>query len=90
MHLKNTSIKIPKFSEPATYQIKVQGEVRSEWADRLKGMQIIQDSDQETSSTISVLTGRISDQSALTGILNTLYEMHKVVLSVKLLEENKS
>jgi hypothetical protein len=41
MSLKSTSKRGFSFSEPATYQIKVLGELPKEWADRLKGMQII-------------------------------------------------
>jgi putative lipoic acid-binding regulatory protein len=74
-----------KFSEPATYQIKVSGELQKEWSDRLKGMQIIIDR-QKDQKPVSILTGRMSDQSDLSGVLNTLYELHLAVLSVKMLK----
>jgi hypothetical protein len=78
------------FSEPSIYQIRVQGDVRLEWSDRLKGMQIIQELDPENGKTTSLLTGQISDQTALTGILHTLYDMRMSILSVKLLGEDKT
>jgi hypothetical protein len=34
----------------------------------------------------SVLVGRLADQSALSGVLNTLYELHRPVHSVDCLE----
>lgn len=83
MKLKNTSIQIPKFSEPATYQIEIAGELYEQGSEQLKGMQII--IDRADQKTITVLTGRMSDQSDLSGVLNTLYEQHLTVLSVKML-----
>ncbi len=35
----------------------------------------------------SILVGRLADQAALSGVLNTLYEQHLPVLSVDCLEE---
>lgn len=84
MSINNPNISIPRFSAPSIYQVIVQGAIKSESADRLKGMQIIQKTN-SLGSPISVLTGQVSDQTALTGILNTLYDMHMIVLSVNLL-----
>jgi hypothetical protein len=36
--------------------------------------------------TIFILTGQISDQIALAGILDALFDMHMVLLSLKLIE----
>jgi hypothetical protein len=66
------------------YQIKVQGIVPESWSDRLGGMQI-STSKKQGMKPVSILTGRVNDQAALSGILNSLYEMHLVVLSVKIL-----
>lgn len=35
---------------------------------------------------ISTLRGQVSDQAALSGILNTMYEMHLPLISVKNIE----
>ena len=35
----------------------------------------------------TILVGRLADQAALAGVLNTLYEQHLPVLSVDCLEE---
>jgi hypothetical protein len=34
-------------------------------------------------SPITILEGELSDQAALAGVLNSLYELHHIVLSVK-------
>jgi hypothetical protein len=73
------------FDSTATYQIIVQGRIDPTWSDRLEGMTICQDI-VENSSTITTLEGELSDQAALAGVLNTLYELHLLVLSVKRLE----
>jgi hypothetical protein len=40
----------------------------------------------EADYPITTLEGDLSDQAALAGILNTLYELHLTVISVKRLE----
>jgi hypothetical protein len=40
----------------------------------------------ETAPPVTTLRGELGDQAALAGVLNTLYEMHLTVLSVKRLE----
>ena len=85
MSLKSTSKQGFSFSEPATYQIKVSGELQKEWSDRLKGMQIVINREKDK-KPVSVLTGQMSDQTDLSGVLNTLYELHLTVLSVKMLK----
>lgn len=75
-----------EFQSPAVYKIKVDGAINKNWSDRLGGMQItvlkLEDSKQCT-----ILIGRINDQMALSGVLNTLYENHLSILSVKMLDE---
>jgi hypothetical protein len=67
---------------PATYQIRVQGCVPENWADRLGGMTITTncDSDEPPETTLS---GRLADQAALFGVLTTLYDLHRPILSVE-------
>jgi hypothetical protein len=38
---------------------------------------------------VTLLEGRLRDRAALTGVLNTLYELHHSVLSVERLEEDE-
>jgi hypothetical protein len=67
---------------PAIYKIRVRGSLDDSWSDRIGGMQITEtrgsDGDVET-----ILVGRLADQAALSGILNTLYELHFPVLSAE-------
>ncbi len=39
--------------------------------------------------TFSVLKGRLNDQAALAGILNSLYELHHVVMEVQIVKDTK-
>jgi hypothetical protein len=65
--------------EPAIYRIHVCGRLDNSWSDRVGGMQIteIHGSD---GKPVTILVGRLPDQAALTGILNSLYELHLPVL----------
>jgi len=76
------------FDIPATYQIIVQGKIDPTWSDRLEGMAIWQEV-VESKPPVTTLEGELGDQAALAGVLNTIYELHLPVLSVKLLEIHK-
>ena len=69
-----------QFDQPAMYKIIVQGRIDQTWSYRLEGMTICETMDQTGSTT---LEGELGDQAALAGVLNTLYELHLTVLSVK-------
>ena len=69
------------FDRPATYQIMVQGRVDPNWSDLLGGMAIYL-TISESNPPVTTLKGVMSDQAALAGVLNTLYELHLPVLSV--------
>jgi len=75
--LRNT---IP-FDHPAIYLISVQGMIDPDWSDRLSGMTIglVRE---EARPPVTTLKGELSDQAALAGVLNTLYELHLPILSV--------
>jgi hypothetical protein len=70
---------------PAIYRIHVQGRLDARLADRLGGMQItevhVSGKGPET-----ILVGRLVDQASLTGILNSLYELHLPVLSAECID----
>lgn len=69
----------------ATYRITVQGTVDPSWTSRLAGMSIsekILDND----AVVTILVGRLPDQTALSSVLNTLYELHLPVVSADCLE----
>jgi hypothetical protein len=70
------------FDSPAPYQIIVQGRIDGTWSDRLEGMKICQAAE-NLHLPETTLEGELSDQAALAGVLNTLYELHLPVISVK-------
>lgn len=75
-----------KITMPAAYRIEIQGHLDRKWSERLSGMDIEpQQKDDEVTTTI--LKGRVRDQAELSGILNTLYEMHLVLLKVEIQSE---
>jgi hypothetical protein len=73
------------FRKPAVYKIKVQGELRESWSERLGGLQINVERS-PGKEPLSTLIGQISDQSALSGVLNTLYELHLTIIIYKHIE----
>ena len=70
------------FDGPATYRIIVKGRIDRLWSEDLGGMDIRIEG-HEDKSAITILTGQVRDQAELTGIMNSLYELHTTVLSVK-------
>ena len=83
---KESSKKGLRLETPSTYRIRVQGRVDSSWADRLGGMTVTEDSSYDQAA-VTILEGHLPDQAALSGVLNTLYEMHLPLLSVESLDE---
>ena len=82
--MKSPPRKPVPFDSPATYHISVLGRIDPTWSDRVEGMTIVHAST-ETASPVTILEGELSDQAALAGVLNTLYELHLTVLSVECL-----
>ena len=70
---------------PANYRIKVEGLLDQSWSERFAGMRIhcTKRADQ---SDVTSLTGRLVDQSQLTGVLNGLAELQLPILSVENLD----
>ena len=67
--------------KPGIYRIVVQCELDASWSDRLGGMHITTDSSGKL-GTVTTLEGRLRDEAALNGVLNSLYELHLRILSV--------
>jgi hypothetical protein len=76
-----------KLWTPAIYRIEVEGIIDIDWADSLAGM-LISSRKRADQSTVTIMTGRLRDQAELTGVLNSLYELHLPILSVNVLTEN--
>lgn len=70
------------FDCPTVYKIKVQGWIDPAWSDKLEGMTISTDI-RKDDMVITTLEGELMDQAALAGVLNTLYELHLPIHSIK-------
>ena len=68
--------------KPTVYQIQVRGQLDEKWSARLAGMGITTDYS-DGRETRTTLVGPLRDQAALSGVLNTLYELRLPVLSVE-------
>jgi hypothetical protein len=71
---------------PAFYRIRVQGALDQTWSDALSGM-IIAPSPARGDPPVTILVGYLTDQAALSGVLNSLYELRLPLLSVENLDE---
>jgi hypothetical protein len=70
--------------QPATYQIKVPGELDENWPDWAGEMEVTVESDVD-GLIVSTLTGTV-DQAALQGLLRRLYSLGLPLISVTCLE----
>ncbi len=74
---------------PAIYRIRVRGRLDASWSDRIGGMQVTEtrgpDGQVET-----ILVGRLPDQAALAGILQSLYELHLPVVTAECVSSENS
>jgi len=71
-----------KFEKPATYRIRVTGHVNDCLSDQLGGM-VITRAFTADRRPITILVGHLSDQAALSGVLNELYELHLPLMTVE-------
>jgi hypothetical protein len=77
--MKNIKNKLT-LDQPATYQIKVPGELDESWTDWAGGMTIMVESKGDD-PPITTLTGAV-DQAALQGLLRRLYSLGLPLISV--------
>ena len=71
-----------KLWTPATYRIEVEGQLAESWSDRLAGMRITT-RNKADQSFVTTLIGRLRDQAELSGVLNSLYDLHLSILKVE-------
>jgi hypothetical protein len=71
----------PGLDRPATYQIKVHGRLDERWSDSFEGMTVTVEREGD-GPPITTLTGTVTDQAALQGMLRTLYTLGLPVRSV--------
>jgi hypothetical protein len=70
---------------PAMYRVCIQGTLDKNWSDYCGGMAIEHGSDPHHHA-MTIMTGRLADQSALVGILNSLHDIVCPILSVERME----
>ena len=73
------------FDKPGNYRIRVQGILNESWSERLGGLRITADRVDDQDGPVTELFGKVRDQAALAGLLNSLYELHMTLLSVEYL-----
>jgi hypothetical protein len=73
---------ILKFDKPTTYRIRVTGHIDDRLSVQLGGM-IVTRAFTADGRPITILVGHLSDQAALSGVLNELYELHLPLLTVE-------
>jgi hypothetical protein len=87
MKYKETSSNVT-MHKPAIYQIRIRGHLDARMSDRIGGMQITEVSGKNGKAE-TILVGRLVDQAALSGVLNSLYELHLPVLSADCVDADR-
>jgi len=59
------------------YQIKVQGKLDEKWSGWFSGMALTFDGD------VTTLTGAVTDQSALRGLLSRIWDLNLTLISIR-------
>ncbi|MBK8989209.1 MAG: hypothetical protein IPM39_24625 [Chloroflexi bacterium] len=72
--------------ETAVYRICIQGALDETWTRWLGADLRVQVHHDDPESTTTTLTGKISDQAALIGLLSSLYNVNLPLLAVERLE----
>jgi hypothetical protein len=70
-----------EFAHDQGYRIVIAGELDPSWSEWLGGMQIASSHDRD-GKRVSTLSGEVPDQAALRGILNKIWDLHFILLSV--------
>ena len=72
-------------TEQTKYQITIQGWIGQHWANWFGGLVITYEGTEDT-LLLTVLTGPVSDQSALRGILCKIWDLNLTLISVTRIE----
>ena len=72
-------------SQPTIYQIKIKGQLDSQWTDWFEGLTITLEEDGDT-----LLTGPVVDQAALHGLLKKVRDLGMPLVSVSPVEPGPS
>ena len=69
-------------NQSATYQITVQGKVNRQWLQNFESLEMSFD------GSVTTFTGPVSDQAALRGLLNSLWDLNLTLCSIERIERN--
>ena len=86
MTLRSYNGQIVKLWTSGNYRIEVAGDVHESFTGRLGGIRIAARRGKDQ-ATVTTLTGRLTDQAELVGVLYSLYEMHFPILLVEKLAD---
>ena len=65
-----------------TYQITVEGKIDASWSDWLNGMRLVSRKESDD-MIVTTLSGFLTDQAALRGLLNRLWDLNLAVRAVQ-------
>ena len=71
---------LPKVTQPATYRVRIVGRVNNGWSDFMSNLE--ESYEQENGATVTTITGVVTDQAALHGLLERIRDMNLTLLSV--------
>ena len=74
----------PSWYGPAVYQIKVKGKLGNQWSDWFEGLTF------EYEQSVTTMTGKVLDQSALHGLLVRVRDLGLPLISVKRIESSQN
>ncbi len=69
-------------NEPKIYEFRVEGQLDPCWSEWFEGFEICYENVEDNSLPITVLTGPVTDQSALHGILEKISRLNCRLISV--------
>ena len=76
------------FDSPGLYQIRVVGDLDERWLTQLEDLEI-STAPWGNYHRVTQITGWLTDQTALSGLLDLLTDLGKVILTVERLEPNE-
>ena len=78
--------KLNTFCKPAAYSIHVEGLMDESWSERFAGMKI-KTNERKDLPPLTTLSGQLTDQAELLGVLNALYNLRITLMTVERLDE---
>jgi hypothetical protein len=71
---------LPKVTQPAAYHVRIVGRVNNGWSDFMSNLE--ESCEPENGATITTISGVVTDQAALHGLLERIRDMNLTLLSV--------